>query len=92
VTWQLPRAVPRAYESKASWYYPRLGYANFVVINRKDAKPGRNGVIIPYRDIVALAGRPAHIYYYKTFTVWVWNHNLLADLGGPPSSWPGDVH
>ena len=92
VAWQLPRAVPRAYESKASWYDPRLGYANFVVINSKDAKPGSNGVIIPFGDILALAGPPARTYHYQTFTIWVWNHNLLADLGGPPSPFPGDVH
>ncbi len=92
VAWQLPRAVPRAYESEASWYDPRLSYANFVVINSADARPGRNGVIIPPRDILALAGPPAHTYHYKTFTIWVWNHNLLADLGGPPSPLPGDIH
>ncbi len=91
VAWQLPRAVPRNYESKASWYDPRLNYANFVVINSADAKPGRNGVIIPPRDILALAGPPAHTYHYKTFTIWVWNHNLLADLGSPPSPLPGDI-
>ncbi len=92
VAWQLPRAVPRAYESKASWYDPRLSYANFVLINGADAKPGSHGVIIPFGDIIALAGRPAPTYHYKTFTIWVWNHNLLADLGGQPSPFPGDVH
>jgi hypothetical protein len=91
VAWQLPRAVPRDYESQASWYDPRLNYANFVVINSADAKPGLNGVIIPRRDILALAGPPALTYHYKTFTIWVWNHNLLADLGGPPSPSPGDI-
>ena len=92
VAWQLPRAVPRSYESEASWYDPRLNYANFVVINSADARPGRKGVIIPPGDILALAGRPAHTYHYKTFTIWVWNHNLLADLGGRPSPLPGDIH
>jgi hypothetical protein len=92
VTWWHSRSVPRAYESKASWYDPRLSYANFVFINSVDAKAGRHGVIIPYRDLLALAGPPARTYHYKTFTIWVWNHNLLADLGGPPSSRPGDVH
>ena len=92
VTWLPSGAVPRAYESKASWYDPRLSYANFVLINSADAKAGSNGVIIPYGDILALAGPPARTYHYKTFTIWVWNHNLLTDLGGPPSSWPGDVH
>ena len=92
VAWQLPRPVPRAYESEASWYDPRLSYANFVVINSADARPGRHGVIIPLRDILALAGPPAHTYHYRTYTIWVWNHNLLADLGGPPSPLPGDIY
>jgi hypothetical protein len=92
VSWLPSGAVPRAYESKASWYDPQLSYANFVLVNSADAKAGSNGVIIPYGDILALAGPPAHTYHYKTFTIWVWNHNLLAGLGGPPSSLPGDVH
>ena len=92
VSWLPTGAVPRAYESKASWYDPGLSYANFVLVNSADAKAGSNGVIIPYGDILALAGPPAHTYHYKTYTIWVWNHNLLAGLGGPPSSLPGDVH
>ena len=91
VAWQLPKPVPRDFESRASWYDPKLNYANFVLVNSLDAKPGQNRLIIPFRDILALAGRPAHTYHYKTFTIWVWNHNLLDDLGGPPSSLPGDV-
>jgi hypothetical protein len=90
VAWWLPRAVPRAYESEASWYDPQLNYANFV-INTADPLSGRQGVDIPPRDILALAGPPAHIYHYETFTIWTWNHNLLADLGGPPSPFPGDA-
>ena len=46
---------------------------------------------IPRRDILALAGPPARTYHYKTFTVMVWNHNLLADLGTPPSPLPGNL-
>jgi hypothetical protein len=91
VTWQLPRAVPRAYESDASWYDPRLNYANFVLINSADAKSGSNGIVIPRGDILALAGPPAHTYHYLTFTIMVWNHNLLADLGSPPSASPGNI-
>jgi hypothetical protein len=90
VTWSLPRPVPRAYESEASWYDPRLNYVNFV-INIADPRPGRQGVNIPVRDILALAGPPAHTYHYRTFTILTWNRNLLADLGGPPSPFPGDV-
>jgi hypothetical protein len=90
VAWWLPRPVPRAYESEASWYDPGLNYANFV-INVADPRPGRQGVNIPPRDILALAGPPAHTYHYRAFTIWTWNHNILADLGGPPSPFPGDV-
>jgi len=66
----------------------RLNCANFVVINSADS---RGISAIPSRDILALAGSPAHTYHYKTFTIMVWNHNLLADLGTPPSSLPGNL-
>jgi hypothetical protein len=88
VTWLSSGAVPRAYESDASWYDPRLSYANFVVTNSAD---GGDVSLIPHRDIIALAGPPARTYHYQTFTIMVWNHNLLADLGHPPSAYPGDV-
>jgi hypothetical protein len=88
VTWRSSGAVPRAYESEASWYNPKLSYANFVVMNSADS----GGVsLIPRRDILALAGPPARTYHYETFTIMVWNHNLLADLGSPPSAFPGDI-
>jgi hypothetical protein len=88
VSWQPTGAVPRAYESEASWYDPRLSYANFIVINSAD---GSHVSVIPPGDILALAGPPAHTYHYKTFTIMVWNHNLLADLGSPPSAFPGNI-
>jgi len=88
VTWRTSGAVARAYESELTWYDPRLHYANFVVQNSAD----RVAVsLVPMRDIIALAGPPAHTYHYRTFTVMVWNQNLLADLGHPPSAFPGDV-
>jgi hypothetical protein len=88
VTWRSSGAVPRAYESDSSWYNPKLSYANFVVENSAD----HGGVsLIPQRDVLALAGPPAHTYHYKTFIIMVWNHNLLADLGSPPSAFPGDI-
>jgi hypothetical protein len=88
VAWQHSGAVPRDYESEASWYDPRLSYANFVVMNSAD---GSGTSLIPRNDIIGLAGPPAHTYHYKTFTIMVWNHNLLADLGHTPSAFPGDV-
>ena len=44
VTWRPTGAVPRAYESEASWYDPRLSYANFIVTNSAD---GSNTSLIP---------------------------------------------
>jgi hypothetical protein len=88
VTWRPSGAVPRAYESESSWYDPRQSYANFVVTNSAD---GSGVSSIPRRDILALAGPPARTYHYQTFTIMVWNHNLLANLGRPPSALPGDV-
>ena len=88
VTWWPAGAVPRAYESEASWYDPRLGYANFVVVNVADS----GGIpAIPRRDILAFAGPPARTYHYKTFIIMIWNRNLLARLGTPPSSLPGNL-
>jgi hypothetical protein len=87
VTWRSSGTVARAYESEASWYHPKLSYANFVLMNSRD-----NGVsTIPLIDILALAGPPVRTYHYKTFTVMVWNHNLLADLAGPPASTIGNI-
>jgi hypothetical protein len=88
VSWRRAGAVPRDYESEASWYDPRLHYANFVITNRGD---GGGTSLIPVRQIFALGGTPVHVYRYQTFTIYVFNHNLLADLGGPPNSTPGSV-
>jgi hypothetical protein len=97
VSWQFTRDVPRRYESKADWYDPRQSYANFIVTNTADntqlpnGSPRRNS-LIPLPAIAALhAGPPAHVYHYKTFTIMVWNHNLLDDLGKTPSSLPGRI-
>jgi hypothetical protein len=89
-SWRLSGAVPRAYESKASWYDPRVSYANFIISNTADG--GGVGIsVVPRRDILSFAGPPARTYHYKTFTIMVWNKNLLADLGRPPSAKPGNI-
>jgi len=97
VSWQFTRDVPRRYESKADWYDPRQSYANFIVTNTADNTQYPDGSLrlnslIPLPAIAALhAGPPAHVYHYKTFTIMVWNHNLLDDLGRTPSSLPGKI-
>jgi len=97
VSWQPSGDVPRAFESKASWYDPGQSYANFILTNTAehwgmDGGPNRQIGLIPVSAIAALhAGPPAHVYHYKTFTIMVWNHNLLDNLGKNPSTDPGDV-
>ena len=98
IAWLPGGDVPRSFESKASWYDPRQSYANFILTNSADqygldgGGPGRLSSMIPRSAIAALhAGPPAHVYHYKTFTIMVWNHNLLNDLGSNPSVQPGEV-
>jgi hypothetical protein len=88
VTWpRSGRAVPRLYQSSASWYDPRTGYANFVVSGTAD----RAADLIPRAEILALAGPPARTYRFESFTIMVWNRNLLSLLAIPPSRLPGDI-
>ena len=97
VSWQFNRDVPRRFESKADWFDPRHNYANFIVTNTADTTPNRDGSLrrssmIPRPAIAALhAGPPAHVYHYKAFTIMVWDHNLLDDLGSHSSTSPGEI-
>ena len=97
VSWQFNRDVPRSFESKADWFDPRHNYANFIVTNTADTTPNRDGSLrrssmIPRAAIAALhAGPPVHVYHYKRFTIMVWDHNLLDDLGSTPDILPGEI-
>ena len=79
--------MPRLYQSSASWYDPRAQYANFVVSGSAHGPAD----LIPRADVIALAGPPAGTYEFGSFTIMVWDENLLALLGGPPSERPGDI-
>jgi hypothetical protein len=81
------RAVPRLYQSSASWYDPRAQSANFVVSGTADGPAD----LVPWGDVRALAGPPARTYRFRSFTIMVWDENLLARLGGPPSRVPGNI-
>jgi hypothetical protein len=90
VSWRTPPAggtVARLYQSSASWYDPRSGYANFVVTGTADGPSD----LIPRAEILALAGPPARTYRFESFTIMVWHENLLTRLGTPPSRKPGDI-
>ena len=98
IAWRSGGDAPRSFETKASWYDPRHSYASFILTNSADqwgmdgGGPHRLASMIPRSAIAALhAGPPAHVYHYKTFTIMVWNHNLLDNLGSNPSVLPGDV-
>jgi hypothetical protein len=80
-------AVPRLYQSSASWYDPHAAQANFVVTGTAEGPAD----LIPRAEILALAGPPALTYQFQTFTIMVWNENLLPLLGAPPSPAPGDI-
>jgi len=69
-------AAPDLYQSKASWYDPRLHYADFVV-----STTGGGPDPVSYRIAVADFGRPARIYHFGDRTIMIWDKNLLADLG-----------
>jgi hypothetical protein len=90
VSWRTAPAggtVPRLYQSSASWYDPRTADANFVVSGPADDAAD----LIPRAEILALAGPPARTYQFESFTIMVWNENLLTLLATPPSRTPGDI-
>ena len=97
VSWQFGVNVPRSFESNTDWFDPRHNFANFIVTNTADTTPNRDrslrrSSMIPSAAIAALhAGPPAHVYHYKTFTIMVWDHNLLDNLGSPASTLPGEI-
>ena len=98
VAWGSGGDAPRSFETKSSWYDPRHNYANFILTNGGDhygmdgGGPNTLASLIPRSAIAALhAGPPAHVYHYKTFTIMVWNHNLLDNLGSNPAIEPGEI-
>ena len=91
VAWYSGGDLPRSFETKASWYDPRHSYANFILTNSADhwtmdGGPHTGASLIRRSAVAALhAGPPAHVYHYQTFTIMVWNHNLLDNLDSTPS-------
>jgi hypothetical protein len=64
------------WEADASWYDPGLHTATFVVL-----PPGERGLTyLSSSDVRAAFGQPARIYQAGTYTVLVWNRNLLTGL------------
>jgi hypothetical protein len=72
------RLIPSAYESKPGWYDPHRNTANFVVLF-----PGVAGYpgFTQQQAVLATFGKPARIYHVGSYTVLIWNRNLLTELG-----------
>ena len=71
------RLIASAYESKADWYDPDRNTADFVVLS-----PGGAGYpgFSSEQAVLATFGKPARTYHVGSYTVLVWNSNLLSDL------------
>ena len=67
-----------SWETQLAWYSARAHAANFIVL----APAGPDQPPYPWiSDVRAAFGQPARIYYPGSYTVLVWNKNLMADLG-----------
>jgi hypothetical protein len=71
------RLIPSAFESKTQWYDPKQNAANFVVLF-----PGVAGYpgFTNERAALATFGKPARTYHVGSYTILVWNKNLLSEL------------
>jgi hypothetical protein len=69
---------PDLWEAKSSWYAPSRNRANFLVT---DSAPGYFNHWQPNPAALAALGRPARTYHVGPYTVYVYDNNLLADLG-----------
>jgi hypothetical protein len=74
--WPYGIPTPGNYQSKVSWYDPRLHYANFVVAL---SKPHGGASFIAYQAHHAF-GPPARTYRFHSYVIMVWHKNLLADF------------
>ena len=72
------RLIAGAYETNTGWYDPDRNTANFVVLDPGGA--GYPGFSLE-RPVLATFGEPAHTYHVGSYTILVWNRNLLTELG-----------
>ncbi len=69
---------PNMWESKSSWYDPASQRATFLVT---DSAPGFFNHWEPKASALAALGQPARIYHYGPYTIYVWDRNLLPQVG-----------
>jgi hypothetical protein len=71
---------PDLWESKSSWYDPRSNRATFLVT---DSASGFFNHWQPNPAALAAFGRPARTYHVGPYTIFVWDKNLLVQVGRP---------
>ncbi|MGD0554569.1 MAG: hypothetical protein ABSA93_06265 [Streptosporangiaceae bacterium] len=78
VTAENGRLIRGTVETDETWYDPRQYSANFVVLF-----PGISGYpgFTNSSQTLATFGKPARTYRFASYTILVWNKNLLAELG-----------
>ena len=64
------------WESRASWYDPRMHDANFIVVDQSH----EYAHTAPYPQVLATFGTPDRTYKVGPYLVLVWHKNLLTDL------------
>jgi len=72
------------WEVRSDWYDPKINDANFIVLVPSPPGFKRYPTVGSVR---ATFGQPLRIYYLGSYTIMVYDKNLLADLvpGGPPA-------
>ncbi len=83
-SWPAGFAFPGDYESKASWYDPRLHHADFVVTLRQPH--GHTSVV--YSDARRNFGPPARTYHVGQYIVMTWHKNLLTTIAADVAAHP----
>ena len=69
--------APNMWESKGSWYDPASQRATFLVT---DSAAGFFNYWQPKAAALAALGQPARIYHYGSYTIYVWDRNLLPQV------------
>jgi hypothetical protein len=68
------------WETKTTWYDPAISYANFVVTTSYPAAQAR---FARPATVLAFYGKPEKMYHFSTYTIFVYNHNILNQVHQP---------
>jgi hypothetical protein len=68
------------WETKTAWYDPAVSYANFIVTTSYPATQAR---FARPATVEAFYGKPEKTYHFSTYTIFVYNHNILNQVHQP---------